>query len=122
MIKFDKERFRKLFPHLARELEDGVMTFPIGGIRWSQQSENFDELRNPDIISFLRRCQTIEEAEEVINYMERKGEISKDYAEQLRKQLRERGLRSFGEYKSPGYYFKKYYRRSKLHYLRENHD
>ncbi len=118
MIDMDKERFRKLFPHLAKEIEDGVMTFPIGGVRWSDRGEEFDELRNPDVISFIRRCRTVEEAEEVISFMERRGEISKGYAEQLRRQLREKGLRSFGEYKPPGYYFRKYYKRSRLYYLR----
>ncbi|RLF24438.1 MAG: DUF2095 domain-containing protein [Thermoprotei archaeon] len=108
-----------MFPHLAKEIEDGVMTFPIGGVRWSNRSEEYDELRNPDVISFIRRCRTEKEAEEIIDYMERRGEISHEYAESLRRQLREKGLRSFGEYKPYGYYFRKYYRRSKVRYIRE---
>ena len=46
---------------------------------------------------------------EIIEYLERKGEISKDYAETLRKQLREKGVRSFGPLKKPGYYLRRYY-------------
>ncbi len=107
----DTKKIKKMFPHLAKEIEDGVMTFPIGGIRWSHRSNNFDELRNPDVISFIRRCKTVQEAEEVIAFMEARGEISHEYAKQLRKQLKESGLRSFGEYKAPGYYFRKYYKR-----------
>ncbi|MCD6096557.1 MAG: DUF2095 family protein [Thermoprotei archaeon] len=108
------DEFKRKFPHLAKEIEDGVMTYRIGGVRWSRNSEEYDELRNPDVISFIRRCNTVEEAEEVISYMERRGEITKNYADLLRKQLREKGLKSFGEHKEPGYYFRKYYRRSKL--------
>ena len=121
-VGWDWERFKRMFPHLAKEIEDGVMTFRIGGIRWSDRSEEFDELRNPDVISFIRRCRTVEEAEQVIDFMEKRGEISKEYAEALRRQLHEKGLRSFGEYKPPGYYFKKYYRRSVFYYMRQEQD
>ena len=114
MIMMDKRLFKKLFPNLAKEVEDGVMTFSIGGIRWSQRCERYDELRNPDAISFIRRCKNPREAEEVIDFLERRGEISHDYAEHLRKQLREKGLESFGEHKAPGYYFRKYYRRGSI--------
>jgi len=60
----------------------------------------------PDVIDFIRRCDTKEQAEEIIDYMEKRGEIKKQYAENLRKQLRERGVRSFGPKKEENYYFK----------------
>jgi hypothetical protein len=39
--------------------------------------------------------------------MERRGEISKEYAARLRKQLKEKGIRSFGPKKEENYYLKR---------------
>ncbi|MEM2740106.1 MAG: DUF2095 family protein [Candidatus Bathyarchaeia archaeon] len=102
------EELRRRYSHLAKELEEKIMCMQVGGIRW-EGGEEYDELRNPDAVSFLRRCDTDEEAYEVIDYLERKGEISKEYAESLRRQVRERGVRSFGSRKPMGYYLLKYY-------------
>ncbi len=74
----------------------------------SYHTEENDELFNPNIISFLRRCRTEPEAQEIIDYMCRKGEITKEDAEKYTKQLKEQGVRSFGEYKAPGYYEKQF--------------
>lgn len=103
------EKFRKKFPHLAREMQEKAMRHPIKGVRW-EGAEGYDELRNPDAVSFLRRCSTDEEAYEVIAYLEKTGQVSVEYGEKLRTQIRERGLKSFGEKKDRGYYFRKYYR------------
>jgi hypothetical protein len=108
----DWERFKRLFPHLAKEMEKGVVRVSIDayrvdpdegerlarGDRWA----GYD----PGVMDFLRRCDTVEEAEEIINYLEGRGEITCERAEELRRQLRERGLRSFGEKKEPGYYLR----------------
>ncbi|MCD6444465.1 DUF2095 family protein [Candidatus Bathyarchaeota archaeon] len=107
-MEMNWKTFRKRFPHLAKELESGAQTVRIGGVR-SYEAEGFDELRMPDAVSYLRRCETEEQALEIIEYLERKGKISKDYAESLRKQLREKGVRSFGPLKKPGYYLRRYY-------------
>jgi hypothetical protein len=60
----------------------------------------------PDVIDFIRRCDTEEQAEEIIAYMEKRGEIEKQYAERLRKQLKDKGVRSFGPKKEENYYLK----------------
>jgi len=113
-LSFDKEVFKELFPHLAEELETNTFSVEIHGVRGKVTDETVvDELRHPDVISFIRRAETEEQALEVIDYMERKGEISKEYADKLRKQLKDKGLRSFGPKKEPGYYFKRYYKKSR---------
>lgn len=58
----------------------------------------------PDAVDYIRRCSNAEEAEEVIRFLVNRTEISKDYAETLRQQLREHGLASFGSMKQWGYY------------------
>jgi len=66
---------------------------------------------NPQAIDFIRRAKTNDEALEVINYLQKRGEITSDHCEQLKLQLKEQGLESFGEHKQDGYYFE--YQRKK---------
>jgi len=105
----ESERLRKLFPHLAKEIEEEASTMHIDEYRVDAERDGrLTERRwagyNPDVVDFIRRCQMAEQAEEIIGYMEKRGEISTEEAEGLRKQLREKGLGSFGERKEPGFY------------------
>lgn len=100
-----------MFPHLAKELEGREQRVAIDSVRsdvqtgdkaWSDKFATY----MPDVIDFLRRCDNEKQAEEIINYLEKRGEISFDYAQRLRKQLDEKGVRSFGTKKEEGYYLK----------------
>jgi hypothetical protein len=111
-MELDKETFKKMFPNLAKEIESGEDIVGINAVRGDTEtgekaasSENFGHYM-PDVIDFIRRCDTKEQAEEIIAYMEKRGEIKKQYAEKLRKQLKEKGVRSFGPKKEENYYFK----------------
>lgn len=110
-MKLDKETFRKLFPNLAEELESSKHNVAVNSVRTNAQageraaSKRFVHYM-PDVIDFIRRCDTEEQAEEVINFMEKRGEIEKQYAKKLRRQLKEKGVRSFGSKKEENYYFK----------------
>jgi len=107
MIEMDLDEFRRNFPHLASEIldEKGIKM----KVYFKKAKKQSDPWRgyNPTVIDFIRRARCEEEALEVIDFMEKRGEISKEYAESLRKQLKEKGLKSFGSFKEPGYYFKK---------------
>jgi hypothetical protein len=111
-LEIDKETFKRLFPNLAREMESGGNKVAVNSVRTEVKtgeravSSNFVHY-DPDVIDFLRRCDTAEQAEEIIAYMERRGEISKEYASKLRKQLKEKGVRSFGPKKEENYYLKR---------------
>jgi hypothetical protein len=110
-----KDQFKKTFPHLAREMNDDPKGVTVDSIRSDTRTaektaatqknlSNYD----PDIVDFLRRCDNTQQAEEIINYMQSRGEITNDYAKKLRLQLKKKGLRSFGPKKEEGYYFKQY--------------
>jgi hypothetical protein len=60
----------------------------------------------PDVIDFIRRCDKAEDAEDIIFYLEKRREISSGYANKLRKQLKTKGVRSFGPKKEDDYYLK----------------
>jgi len=111
-MHIDKEQLKKRFPHLAKELEGGENKLSISSIRSDVEagekacSERFDSY-DPDVIDFLRRCDNKKQAAEIIAYLEKKGEISCEYAARLRKQLKEKGVRSFGTKKEDEYYLKR---------------
>jgi len=73
-----------------------------------RQNRMPDKLRhfNPQAVDFLRRCDTEAQAEEIIAYLEKKGEITKEYACELRAQLEKDGVRVFGPKKEENHYFK----------------
>jgi hypothetical protein len=110
-MALDKKKFRKMFPHLTKELEAGDSRIKVNSVRSDLQSGERASSRRftnymPDVIDFLRRCDTVQQAEEIICYMEKRKEISRDYARKLKKQVREKGVRSFGSKKEDDYYLK----------------
>ena len=128
-MAIDKKSLKKMFPNLYKELETGDCKISIDAIRKNpQEAENAqceeeeiieeeefapstetpDKLRhfNPSAVDFIRRCDTEAQAEEIIAYLQKKGEITKEYAEELRCQLKQKGVRSFGPKKEENHYFK----------------
>lgn len=110
-MEIDWEEFRKRFPHLAMELDGEGSKVPITSFRSDSEaaeraiSKKFEGY-TPDVIDFIRRCDTEEQAGEIIEYLERRREINHEYAVRLRKQLKEKGVRSFGSKKEDDYYLK----------------
>ncbi len=110
-MEMGKKKFRKMFSHLAEELEAGEHRIAISSVRTDTQTGESASSKKfagymPDVVDFIRRCDNTEQAEEIISYMEGNGGISREYAERLRKQLKEKGVRSFGSKKEEGYYFR----------------
>jgi len=110
-MEIDKEQFKKMFPNLAKEMDDGSSRITITSVRSDIESGEKIASKsfrgyNPDVIDFLRRCDNEEQANEIIDYLEKRKEISEKYASQLRRQLKEKGVRSFGSKKEEGYYLK----------------
>lgn len=110
---------KKYFPNLAREISvSKTVSISINGFR--SDSEIGERIASkphstgkprfwgytPDAIDFIRRCETEEQVLEIIEFMEKRGELSSEYASKLKRQLKERGVRSFGSKKEPGWYFR----------------
>jgi hypothetical protein len=129
-MAIDKKSLKKMFPHLYDELETGESKVPIDAVRKNPLeaeeavegiecedcieeevtscTETPDKLRhfNPQAVDFIRRCDTNAQAEEIIAYLHKKGEITAEYAQELRCQLKRDGVRSFGPKKEENYYFR----------------
>jgi hypothetical protein len=95
-----KEYIKKLFPNLLKEIGEDENKIPINSVRSNAEAaERYASGRLPDVIDYLRRCKEGKEATEIIDYMEKRGEISDIYAKKLRLQLLQKGLKSFGKKK-----------------------
>jgi len=98
------DEFKKKFPKLAEEMEKGVskanVQFEVEEPAPSRKFAGFD----PSAIDFIKRCKTDDQAYEIIEYLEKRGEVSKEEAENMCAQLKESGVRSFGPLKKSGHY------------------
>lgn len=111
-MELDRESSKKMFPNLAREMQSDENNVSVKSTRTDpntgEKAANRERFVNyePDVIDFLRRCDTREQAEEIIAYMEKRCEINKEYAQRLRTQLEQKGVRSFGPKKEENYYLR----------------
>ncbi len=116
----DKKALKKMFPNLLKELEGDENKVNIDAVRKDPETAEEavegveetlpepDKFRhyNPGVADFLRRCDTEKQAEEIITYMQKRGELTKEIACELKAQLKKEGVRSFGPKKEENYYFK----------------
>jgi hypothetical protein len=112
IVETNRKSFKKMFPKLSEEFESGDNKVSINTVRKDREeagktdSDRFHNY-NPTVIDFIRRCDTKKQAKEIIAYVEKKGEITRENAAKLRNQLEKEGVRSFGPKKEDNYYFKK---------------
>ncbi len=109
-MELDRKTMKMMFPKLGKEMETDGNKVQMDSIRSAESEANAVSHHTPhytpDAIDFLRRCETIDQAEEIIGYLEKRAEITRDYAAKLRTQLKSKGLRSFGSKKESDYYLK----------------
>lgn len=110
-METEKKSLKKMFPSLSKELELEDSKVAINSVRTDPEAtENAeaDKFRNynPTVVDFIRRCDTETQAETIIAYLEKRGELTEKYAKALRQQLKKEGVRSFGSRKEENYYFK----------------
>jgi len=111
-LEIDKKEFKKKYPKLIDEMEYSDNKIKIDPEKKKVDSPKNDKGKKrfrgyePSIIDFIQRCTTTEEANSIIDYLENRGEISKKYANNIRDQIKDKGVRSFGPKKKENYYFK----------------
>ena len=110
-METDKKSFKKMFHKLSEELALGDSKVAIDSVRTDSEAAETalpDKFRHyePTAEDFIRRCDTETQAEAIIAYLEKRGELTEECAAKLRKQLKKKGVRSFGPKKEEGYYFK----------------
>jgi hypothetical protein len=111
LVEANRKSFKKMFPHIANELTGGQNAVSIDSVRTNaEEAEKAQTGRFhnyvPTVVDFIRRCNTEEEANEIVAFLEKRCEITKEHAQKLREQLKQKGLRSFGPKKEEDYYFR----------------
>lgn len=103
-----KDEFEKEFPALADEMTSGsTKTHRIDGVR--TMSEEADPAEGhatymPNVIDYIRRCDTLNQAMEIVDYLLKQKEISSTKAREIKAQLKRDGIRSFGSKKEKDHY------------------
>ena len=104
----EDEEFRQSFSALAKELEEsGTQSFNIDGVRtMSEESDQGQEKQTftPDVVDYIRRCDTVPQAVEIVDYLAKRGEITAAQAKAIKTQIKTEGLRSFGAKKEKDHY------------------
>jgi len=124
-ISYDKDEFDKEFPHLIKEISTRKKSIKIDSVDKDVEQKNEEkhrefnslypnELYNPNVIDFLRRCTKNEEAINILDYLLKRNEIVKqDYDVYMTIISKEGGLKRLieesGGLKRSGYYLRKYY-------------
>jgi len=101
-MSHDLEEFKKKYPNLYREIVEKEGK----GITVGFDPPTIDPWRGyvPSVVDYIRRCRSVEEALEVVNYLRQRGEISEREASELKSVLEDKGLGFFDERKGDDYY------------------
>lgn len=127
-VEYDKEYLQRKFPHLMSEMSNKEQSIKIDSIT-SEIEKSKDEvslknevkipneLINPGAIDFLRRCNTNEEAFEIIDFLLQKKQLTREEYDDIHgKIVQEEGLKKLieerGGLKKKGYYERKYYKKN----------
>jgi len=100
------DEFRTAYPALNKELESGTAKVGINGVRTMSEKTDTTSTERflPDVVDYIRRCDTMDQAVEIINYVLKRGEINTKQAREFKSQLKAQGLRSFGTKKETDHY------------------
>ncbi len=91
----------------SEDKEGSIDLVNDGEIKTTEKPMEQDYLRgfDPQAIDFIRRAKSEQEAIDILNFLENRDEITSEDCQDLKRQLQENGLQSFGDHKSDGYYF-----------------
>lgn len=128
-IDYDKKELDHFFPHLITEISEKKKIVKIDSINHEiDKKENNNgqnqsgglpnELINPDVHDFLRRCTTNEEAFEILEFLLKRKELNfEDYKKFKERISQDGGLKQLieenGGVKMRGYFLDKYYKKDK---------
>ena len=129
-ISYDKIDLEAQFPQLMHELSVKKKTLKIEGVGDDIEPEQveieehpkepyYEELKNPGVIDFLRRCTGNEDALKILDFLLEQKELSSlDYHRIKNRIKKEVGLKEllleYGGLKTPGYYERKFLRKKNL--------
>jgi hypothetical protein len=113
--KIPLEKLKENFPTLYQEINQGIMKLNIDEqkIRDNDLEREANSLSDPfanyepDIFDYLARARTESEGNELVDFFENQKKISSEFAAKIKKKINRDGIRSFGPWRGPNYYFQK---------------
>ncbi|MFX0024842.1 MAG: DUF2095 family protein [Candidatus Hermodarchaeota archaeon] len=124
-IAYEKTELEKQFPNLMSEISNKKKSIKIDSVDFNIESKSKaknltktedykEDLINPGVIDFIRRCTNNSEALEILEYLLKRKEINLEFYKKLKNQIRkkdglEKLIKDCGGLKKPGYYERKYY-------------
>ena len=107
-VREPEKSFKKKYPNLFKEIDNlsPSMQLHLEPTENPTKSQETNPLQGflPSAIDYIRRCSTLEEAQEIITYLESRKQITSEEAHKLKTQLHTQGIESFGSKKTWGYY------------------
>jgi hypothetical protein len=126
-IGYDTEEFKRQFPQLMQELSEKKKSLKIEGVDYEIEQQNVEsrenqntkyceDLHNPSVIDFIRRCTKVEDALKILDYLLERKELDFQDYNMLKNQINEEGgleklISDCGGLKTPGYYERKFPRK-----------
>jgi len=124
-IVYEKSELEKQYPNLISEISNKKKSIKIDSVDFNIKSKSKaknitktkdykEDLKNPGVIDFIRRCTNKDEALEILDYLFKRKEINLEFYKKLKNQIsKKNGLKKLikecGGPKKPGYYERKYY-------------
>ena len=100
------ETLKMNYPALYKDMVEGrKIALTVEEDEEEEEEPTKDMFRGyiPNVYDYLARANTVEQCLEIIDYLEKKGEIETDLADKLREQAQTQGADSFGT-RAHGYY------------------
>jgi len=120
-ISYNKEDLKKHFPNLTSEIVQSKKHLLIDAVRTKEEYKEDpfetykEDLSNPGVFDFIRRCESLKDALDIIEYLFKRKEIPEELYHLIKELLKEEDglnklISKIGGYKEPGYYQNKYYK------------
>ena len=129
-LSYDKSDLEAQFPQLMHELSVKKKTLKIEGVGDEIEPEQAEivglpkepyceDLKNPGVIDFLRRCTETKDALKILDFLLEQKKLSPMDYHRIKNRLKEEGglkelILESGGLKSPGYYERKFPRKKNL--------
>lgn len=102
-LEMHKDELKKRFPHLAKEMDESPPE-ETASVKIKAGPSGYQ----PNVLDFLARCDSNKQAFEIIDYLEKRGELPKADASSLRMRIGKHGVRSVAKKRAPGHYFREF--------------
>lgn len=102
-LEIPEEELKKKFPNIAKEMEESP---PEETPRLKVRTD--PSCYQPNVFDFLARCDNNKQAIEIVDYLEKRGELPNTEADALRHRISEHGVRSLVKKRAPGHYFREF--------------